>query len=216
MWQYVIDHWGQIWFAAWQHLWLVTQCIILGTVIAVLLGALVYRSRAASGLANGVRAVGLTIPEMALAGVLILTPMGFGVTPSVTTVTFYAVLPILRNAIVGLSGVPRSLVESARGVGMSRTATFIRVELPMAWPVILTGMRVSAQMCMGIAAITAYALGPGLGGFIFQGLLRLGGANALNSVVVGTVGIVIVAFILDLLLIGLGRLTTSRGIRVQN
>ncbi|VXB31147.1 hypothetical protein ARTHRO9V_1390002 [Arthrobacter sp. 9V] len=71
-------------------------------------------------------------------------------------------------------------------------------------------------MVMGIAAIAAYALGPGLGGFIFSVLSRLGGANALSSVVVGVVGVVLLALVLDLLLIGLGRLTISRGIRVQH
>jgi osmoprotectant transport system permease protein len=88
--------------------------------------------------------------------------------------------------------------------------------MPLAWPIILTGIRVSAQMVMGIAAVAAYALGPGLGGFIFSGLSRLGGANALASVVTGVVGVVLLALVLDLLLVGLGRLTVSRGIRVQN
>jgi osmoprotectant transport system permease protein len=69
-------------------------------------------------------------------------------------------------------------------------------------------------MVMGIAAITTYALGPGLGGFIFSGLSRLGGANSLESVITGVVAVIILALILDLLLVGLGRLTTPRGIRV--
>ena len=84
----------------------------------------------------------------------------------------------------------------------------------MAWPVIQAGMRVSAQMVMGVAAIAAYVLGPGLGGFIFSGLSRLGGANSLASVVTGVVAVVVVALLLDGLLVLLGRLTTSRGIRV--
>ncbi|MFP5316093.1 MAG: ABC transporter permease subunit, partial [Actinomycetes bacterium] len=107
-----------------------------------------------------------------------------------------------------------AVIESAHGIGMSRFRTLVRVELPMAWPVILAGIRVSAQMVMGIAAITAYALGPGLGGFIFSGLSRLGGANSLESVITGVVAVIILALILDLLLVGLGRITTPRGIRV--
>ena len=97
---------------------------------------------------------------------------------------------------------------------MSRVRTLLRVELPMAWPVILAGVRVSAQMVMGIAAVTAFALGPGLGGFIFSGLARLGGANSLNSVITGVVAVIILALVLDLLLVVLGRLTISRGIHV--
>lgn len=210
---FISNRLNQILFAAWQHFSLVVQCLILATIIAVLLAALVYRSKAAVSAANSISAIGLTIPSFALIGLLVV-PFGFGVAQAVIIVAFYAALPILRNAVVGLSGVRPSVLESARGIGMSRTRTFVQVELPLAWPVILTGVRVSAQMVMGVAAITAYALGPGLGGFIFSGLSRLGGANSLESVVVGVVGVVVLALLLDLLLVGLGRLTTPRGIRV--
>jgi osmoprotectant transport system permease protein len=213
MWDYVVERRELIAFQAVQHVSLVLQCVLLGTVIALLLAVLVYRSPTATSVANGVSAVGLTIPAFALLGIL-LAPFGFGITPAVIAVTFYAALPVLRNAVVGLAGVDRSLVESARGIGMSRLAVLLRVELPLAWPVVLAGIRISTQMVMGIAAIAAYVLGPGLGGLIFSGLSRLGGANALNSALVGTIVIVLLALVLDLLLVLAGRLTTPRGIRV--
>ena len=213
MWDYVLEQRELIAFQAFQHVSLVVQCVLLGSVLAVGLAVLVYRHRTATALANGFSAIGLTIPSFALLGIL-LAPFGFGITPAVIAVTFYAALPVLRNAVVGLAGVDRSLVESARGIGMSRAAVLLRVELPMAWPVVLAGIRVSTQMVMGIAAIAAYVLGPGLGGFIFSGLSRLGGANALNSTLVGTIAIVLLALVLDLLLVLAGRLTTPRGIRV--
>jgi osmoprotectant transport system permease protein len=212
---YIAERWAQIWFSSWQHFSLVVQCLVLATVIAVVLAALVYRIPGLRSAANEVSTIGLTLPSFAVIG-LLLVPLGFGVVPSVVTVTFFAALPILRNAVVGLNEVSPAVVESARGIGMSRFRTLVQVELPMAWPIILTGVRVSAQMVMGVAAVTAYALGPGLGSFIFSGLSRLGGANSLNSVIVGTVGVVLLALVLDLLLLGLGRLTTSRGIRVQH
>ncbi|MDK1326629.1 ABC transporter permease [Arthrobacter sp. zg-Y1143] len=213
MWEFVADRYPQILFAGWQHFSLVIQCLVLATVLAVVIAALVYRNKTLTGLANGVSAVGLTLPSFALIGLLI-GPVGFGATPAVIVVAFYATLPVLRNAVVGLAGVSPAVVESARGIGMGRLRTLLRIELPLAWPVILAGVRVSAQMVMGIAAVAAYALGPGLGGFIFSGLSRLGGANSLESVVVGVVGVILLAMILDLLLVGLGRLTTPRGIRV--
>jgi osmoprotectant transport system permease protein len=213
MWDYVVERRELIAFQAFQHASLVVQCVLLGSLIALALAVLVYRSGWATALANGVSAVGLTIPSFALLGIL-LAPFGFGITPAVIAVTFYAALPVLRNAVVGLAGVDRSLVEAARGIGMSRAALLFRVELPLAWPVVLAGIRVSTQMVMGIAAIAAYVLGPGLGGFIFSGLSRLGGANALNSTLVGTIVIVLLALVLDLLLVLAGRLTTPRGIRV--
>jgi osmoprotectant transport system permease protein len=213
MWDYVNERRGLIAFQSFQHVSLVVQCVVLGSVLAVALAVLVYRSPAATAAANGFSAVGLTIPSFALLGIL-LAPFGFGITPAVIAITFYAALPVLRNAVVGLAGVDRSLVESARGIGMSRTAALVRVELPLAWPVILAGIRISTQMVMGIAAIAAYVLGPGLGGFIFTGLSRLGGANAINSALTGTLAVVLLALVLDLLLVLLGRLTTPRGIRV--
>ena len=213
MWDFLASRFNQILFASFQHFSLVVQCLLLATIVAVLIAALVYRNSALSSLANSISAIGLTIPSFALVGLLI-APLGFGVPPAVAVVTFFAALPILRNAVVGLTGIDQSLAESARGVGMSRVRIFLQVELPLAWPVILGGVRVSAQLVMGIAAVAAYVLGPGLGGFIFSGLSRLGGANSLNSVLTGVIGVVVLALILDLLLLGLGRLTTSRGIRV--
>ena len=197
--EFVRDRADQILFAGWQHFSLVFQCLVLATVLAVLLAALVYRSKGLSAAANSVSAIGLTIPSFALIGLLI-APLGFGPTPAVVVVAFFATLPILRNAVVGLSGIAPSVVESARGIGMSRLRTLLTVEIPLAWPI--------------IAAVAAYALGPGLGGFIFNGLSRLGGANSIESVAVGVVGVILLALVLDLLLVGLGRLTTPRGIRV--
>ena len=213
MWDFLGAHYEQILFSSWQHFSLVVQCLLLATVIAVVLAALVYRSPGLTAVANSVSAIGLTIPSFAFIGLLI-APLGFGVLPAVIVVAFFATLPILRNAVVGLSGISPAIVESARGIGMSRFRTLLQVELPMAWPIILTGIRVSAQMVMGVAAVAAYSLGPGLGGFIFSGLSRLGGANSLESVLTGVIGVVVLALVLDFLLVGLGRLTTPRGIRV--
>ncbi|MEV6284904.1 ABC transporter permease [Kribbella sp. NPDC051770] len=213
MWDFITERQSQLLYQGYQHLSLVVQCVLLATVIAVALAVLVHRNPRIAAAAEGVSAVGLTIPSFALLGLLI--PLaGIGTATSVVAVTFYATLPILRNAVVGLAGVDATLVESARGMGMGRVRTLLRIELPLAWPVILAGVRVSAQMSMGIAAIAAYVLGPGLGSFIFTGLTQIGGANALNSALVGTLGVVLLALVLDALLLGVGRLTTSRGIRV--
>jgi osmoprotectant transport system permease protein len=106
------------------------------------------------------------------------------------------------------------LVDAARGIGMSRAMRLMRVELPLAWPPILTGIRVSTQMLMGIAAIAAYASGPGLGNEIFRGLASLGSKNALNQVLAGTLGIIILALVFDAAYVLIGRLTIPRGIRV--
>jgi osmoprotectant transport system permease protein len=211
--EFVQDRWPVLSFLAYQHMSLVVQTLILATVIALVIGMLIYRSPVGVALGNSLTAVGLTIPSYALLGVLVGI-VGLGVVPSVILLVFFGIFPILRNVVVGLNGVDKTLIESARGMGMSRFATLIRLELPLAWPVIMTGVRISAQMLMGIAAIAAYALGPGLGGYIFSGISRMGGANATNSIVAATVGILILAVVLDTVLNFFTRLTVPRGIRV--
>lgn len=213
MWNFIVDRKAQILINALNHAYLVILCVIFATIIALALAVLVTRMPKLEPVANAVSAIGLTIPSFALVG-LLLPVTGLGDGTALAAVTFYAVLPILRNAVVGLQGVDANLLESARGMGMSEVASLLRVRIPLAWPVILAGIRISLQMSMGIAAIAAYVLGPGLGVSIFTGLAQIGGKNAVSYAAVGTVGIVIVALLLDALLLLAGRLTTSKGIRV--
>mgnify|MGYP001391937369 FL=1 len=209
---YVASRWQQLLVDSFQHASMVLQCIALATVIGVLVGVAVYRSPAGSAIATALSSAILTIPSFALFGLLIPV-LGLGVAPSVVTLVLYALLPIVRNTIVGLSTVDKSIVDAARGIGMSRLGVLTKVELQLAWPAILAGMRVSTQMLMGIGAIAAYAKGPGLGNLVFSGLSQLGGANALNMALAGTLGVIVLALLLDAVYVLVGRLTTSRGIR---
>ena len=210
---FIAERATDIGFRAYQHTSLVVQSVLLATIVAILLAALVITVPKLAGTANAISAVGLTIPSFALLG-LLLPVVGIGTLPSVIAVAFYATLPILRNAVVGLQGVNPVLLESAKGMGMTPVSSFLRVRLPLALPVIFAGIRVSTQMSMGVAAIAAYALGPGLGGYIFRGLSSIGASSALYYALVGTVGIVILALILDALILLLQRAVISKGIRV--
>ncbi|HHX84612.1 MAG TPA: ABC transporter permease [Actinomycetales bacterium] len=196
---------------SWQHVSATVQAVLLATALSVVVGVLVYRSRAGSAVATGLASTALTVPSFALLGLLIPI-LGLGVLPTMVALVVYAVLPILRNTIVGLDAVPAATVDAARGVGMSRMGVLGRVELPLAWPSILAGIRVSTQMSMGILAIAAYAKGPGLGNLIFAGLSRVGTPTAVPMALTATVLIVVLALVLDGLLVLLGRLTT-RGIQ---
>ncbi|MEU7431214.1 ABC transporter permease [Streptomyces sioyaensis] len=211
-WEYVGTRHAQLLTDTYQHASAVFQCMVLATLLGVFLGVMTYRSEWAGNLATTSTATILTIPSLALIGLLIPI-VGLGVPPTVIALTLYGLLPVVRNCIVGLRGVDPSLVDAARGIGMSRTAQLFRVELPLAWPPILTGIRVATQMLMGIAAIAAFASGPGLGNEIFRGIASLGSANSLNQVLSGTLGIAILALLFDAAYVLIGRLTISRGIR---
>ncbi|GAA4545635.1 ABC transporter permease [Pseudonocardia xishanensis] len=212
LWQYVAERWDRLSLQAWLHVSGVVQCTILAAIIGVGVGILVYRSSAGSAIATALSSTILTIPSFALLGLLIPI-VGLGVTPSVIALTLYGLLPIVRNTIVGLAGVDPAVSDAAKGIGMSRAGVLTRVELRLAWPAILTGMRVSAQMLMGIAVIAAYAKGFGLGSEVFSGLTRAGSANSLNQALAGTLGVVILALILDGIFVLISRLTVPRGIR---
>ncbi|MGW3723691.1 ABC transporter permease [Streptomyces sp. NPDC000851] len=211
-WEYLGSRHQQLLTDAYQHASAVFQCMVVATVLGVLIGVVTYRSERAGNLATLTTSAILTVPSLAMIGLLIPV-VGLGVPPTVIALTLYGLLPIVRNAIVGLRGVDPTLVDAATGIGMSRPMRLVRIELPLAWPPILTGIRVSTQMLMGIAAIAAYASGPGLGNLIFRGLASLGSKNALNQVLAGTLAIIILALLFDAAYVLIGRLTIPRGIR---
>ncbi|MFD7294700.1 ABC transporter permease [Streptomyces sp. NPDC059897] len=211
-WDYLGTRHQQLLADAYQHASAVFQCMVLATLIGIVIGIVSYRSEWAGNLATTATSTILTIPSLAMIGLLIPI-VGLGVAPTVIALTLYGLLPIVRNAIVGLRGVDPALIDAAKGIGMSRAARLFKVELPLAWPPILTGIRVSTQMLMGIAAIAAFASGPGLGNEIFRGIASLGSANALNQVLAGTLGIIILALLFDAAYVLIGRLTIPRGIR---
>ncbi|MCW2947660.1 MAG: transporter permease [Actinoallomurus sp.] len=197
-----------------QHALVVAASMAIATVLGVGIGLITWRRPRLSGLAIGMSSGFLTIPSFALLGLLIPV-LGLGWTPTVFALTLYSLLPIIRNTVVGLRGVDAAIVEAGRGMGMSSFRVLWRVQLPLAWPLILTGIRVSTQMIIGIAAIASYVAGPGLGNQILDGLSRLGSANSLNEALAGTLGVVILALLCDLFFLIVRRLTSSRGLRVR-
>ncbi|MDQ3423971.1 MAG: ABC transporter permease [Actinomycetota bacterium] len=197
-----------------EHAIVVIISIVIATVIGVGLGVATYRTERPRELALAVTGTFLTIPSLALFGLFIAIPgLGLGARSVVVALVMYALLPIVRNTIVGLREVDPAVVESAQGMGMGRGKRLLRIELPLAWPVVLTGMRVSTLILIGITAIGAYINGPGLGDLIFSGLAQIGSATALNLVLAGTLGVIVLAVLFDLLYVLIIRLTIPRGIR---
>jgi osmoprotectant transport system permease protein len=140
------------------HALIVLEAIVIAAVIGVALGLLTYRSSRPREIVLATVGVFLTIPSIALFGLFIKAPsppFGLSRTSVVTALVMYSLLPIVRNTIVGLREVDPAVVESAEGMGMGRFARLFRIELPLAWPVIITGIRVSTVLIVGIAAIGA-------------------------------------------------------------
>src|ERR687889_2174271 len=209
---YISLSWDHVLELAIGHAIVVGISLVIDIVIGVSLGVLVYRRENVANVALAITSTFLTIPSFALFG-LFIPIFGLGYLPAFIALVMYGLLPILRNTVTGLQSVDPAVAESAQGMGMSARERLLRIELPLAWPVIIAGVRVSTMLLLGIAAIAAVVNGPGLGEDIFAGLARIGGANALNLVLGGTLGIIVLAILFDTFFNVLGRLTTSRGIR---
>ncbi len=195
-----------------QHALVVAVSVALATVIGVALGIATYQRERPRELVLAATGAFLTIPSFALF-ILLLGPLGLGWRPVVVALTMYGLMPVVRNTITGLREVSPAVVEAAKGMGLSRRQRLLRVELPLAWPVIITGIRVTTLVLLGIAAIGAIVNGPGYGELIFTGLARVGTPVAVNLVLAGALGVMVLAVLFDLLFYAARRLTTSRGIR---
>lgn len=215
-WSYVNDQegWGDIAANTLDHVQLVAMSMLFATVISIVLGVLVHRQRRLRGPILGVASVLITIPSLALFAIFISLPgIGIGDRGPIIALVLYSLLPILRNTITGLEGVDRAVIESARGMGLNARQRLLRVELPLAWPVILTGIRVATLLNIGIAAIAVLVGGTGLGVYINDGLQRFPDVTSVERMWTGVVFTILLALVTDLVFTLIRRLTTSKGLR---
>lgn len=204
-WDWIDRHSDEIVSATVAHLGLVATAVAVASAIAIPVGILARGSRAATAAVISTAQVLYTIPSIAMFGFL-LPFTGIGRLPVTVALVIYALLAIVRNTIVGLQGVPAPVLEAARGMGLTRIGTLRRVELPLALPAILSGIRVATVSTVGIATIGVLIAGPGLGQQIYtQGLNR---DLFLTPILVGTVLATVLAILCDLALLGVERLAT--------
>jgi osmoprotectant transport system permease protein len=155
----------------WEHTKLTAVASLLVVVIAVPLGVVLTRGRLRrlSPLVVGVANVGQAAPAVGLI-VLLAIWLGYGFWTGIVGLVLYGLLPVLRNTITGLQGVDPTLVEAGRGLGMSATSVLLRVELPLAVPVIMSGVRTALVLVVGTATLVTFINGGGLGGIINTGI----------------------------------------------
>lgn len=212
-WTWVQENSSDLIAAIVQHALLSLYVLVAATIIGLVLAVLGYRTIWLGNAMISSSVVLFTVPS--IAAFALLVPI-FGLSlPSVfVPLVIYGLNPIVRNGIVGLRGVDANMIDAARGIGMSRTAILWRVELPTAWPVIVTGIRVAAQLIIALVVIAALILDIGLGSFIFGSLANLGSVNTLNEALAGTILAAILGIAVDLLFVLIRRYTTPRGLRV--
>lgn len=214
-WQYLTDPFTQeaLLEQSIAHIQISIIPIVISTLLGIPLGILAHRSRLARPIILNTASTFLTIPSLALFGLLVGF-VGIGNPPVIVALTLYAFLPIVRNTMSGLQSVDPAIVESARGMGMGGLQRLWKIELPNAWPVIIAGVRVATQLTVGIAAIAVLIGGSGLGEEIYNnGIRRIGSPGVFNNILGGTLAIVVIAYLLDGLLLLIERFTTSKGIQ---
>jgi osmoprotectant transport system permease protein len=168
---YMIDNRADVLARTLQHMGLVAVSVGIAVAFGVPLGVLITRRSALRGPILGLANVMQTIPSLALFGFLLAVPLiGLGAKNAVVALVFYSLLPIIRNTFTGIEGVDPAITEAARGMGMTDWQLLRIVELPLAAPVMLAGIRVAAVIGVGIATIAAAIGAGGLGVFIFRGL----------------------------------------------
>jgi len=210
--QFVVDNRSGVLDRTIEHAQIVIGVMLIATVFSVVLGIVVQNRATAKQLSLGTAGVLLTIPSLALFAIFIPL-VGIGNRPAQIALFLYSILPILRNTVTGLDAVDPAVVEAAQGMGMGQFQQLVRVRIPLAWPVIIAGIRVSTQLITGVAAIAVLVGGGGLGAYIQRGLTSLGNPFSIERVWTGTVFIILLALVLDALLGAIGRRTTSPGIR---
>ena len=175
------------------HLGMVAASVLAAALVAVGFGVLVTRpfGRDFLPLARTVASVGQTFPPVAVLA-LAVPVMGFGTAPTLLALFLYGLLPIFENTLAGLTGLPPQVVEAARGMGMTPAQRLVQVELPLALPVILAGVRLSAVIALSTATIGSTVAARTLGEVIIAGLLSSNTAFVVQGgVVVGTLALLI-------------------------
>jgi osmoprotectant transport system permease protein len=198
-----------------EHIWIVSLSVFLAAIIAIPLGIFISRNeKMATKVLNAANML-MTIPSIALFGlmlpVLAIAGYGLGKVPAVIALVLYSQLPIIRNTYVGIKNVPPELVEAGKGMGMNKWTRLKEVEIPLAIPVIIAGLRTAAVMNIGIAAIAAYIGAGGLGVFIQQGIARV----YEEMIMTGAILVAFLAICIDAGMALIEKALTPEGIRIS-
>ncbi len=212
---FVEKNFYQVLFLTWEHIFMVGLSLIIGTAIGVPLGILITKkANLAKNVINSANVI-MTIPSIALFGlmmpILAIVGHGLGKVPAIVALVLYSQLPILRNTYVAIKDVPPSIRDAGKGMGMSRWQLLKEVEIPIAAPVIVAGLRTAAVMNIGIGAIAAYIGAGGLGVYIQQGIDRV----YPEMIITGAVLVSLFAILVDGLMAAVEHVLTPKGIQLE-
>ncbi|MEG6586389.1 ABC transporter permease [Dendrosporobacter sp. 1207_IL3150] len=199
-----------IMLATMDHITLTLVALFLANLIAIPLGILLTRYKKLAEPIIGITAVFQTIPSLALLG-LMIPLFGIGFIPAIVALTIYGLLPILRNTYTGVLGVNQAAIEAGVGMGMTSKQILFLIEIPLARPVIMAGIRTATVLLIGIATLAALIGAGGLGDLIFRGIAM---ANQ-DLILAGALPAALLAVIFDFILKGVENQSQPKGIKTM-
>ncbi|MCC8353952.1 glycine betaine/carnitine/choline/choline sulfate ABC transporter permease OpuCB [Bacillus sp. AF23] len=199
---------GELLYKTGEHLYISLIAVVLGIIVAVPLGVLLTRMKKGAGAVISIVNIVQTLPSLAILAFFIPL-LGVGKVPAIVALFFYSVLPILRNTYTGIKGVNKNLLESGKGIGMTGWEQIRLVEIPLAIPIIMAGIRTSTIYLIGWATLASFIGGGGLGDYIFIGL----NLYQPEYIIGGAVPVTILAIIIDYLLAVTERKVTPKGLQ---
>jgi osmoprotectant transport system permease protein len=195
--QFLADRYPEIIASAVEHLWITAFAVILGSLVAIPVGILLANSsnRFLKSFTFGLANLFQTIPSLALLALLIPL-MGIGMKPAIFALFLYALLPLLRNTYAGMESTDRSILEAATGMGYGPMQKIFYIQLPIALPYIISGIRITTVYIISWTTLASLIGGGGLGVMIFSGL----GVNKDELIFTGAIAAIVLALAADFLL----------------
>lgn len=201
------QHGSELLVKTWQQVYISAISLGLGIIVAVPLSVVLMKFKRIAKVVIAIASMLQTIPALALLAIMIPF-FGVGKVPAIIALFLYSLMPILRNTYVGLTDVNQDTIDSARGLGMTNMQLILKVDIPLAMPVIMAGIRLSAIYVIAWATLASYIGAGGLGDFIFNGL----SLYQTDLIFGGTIPVIILALLTDYLLGKLERKLTPKGI----
>ena len=214
-WSFILANLPLIWHRTLEHILLVGAAVGIAIATGVTIGVVITQSKAAADRVLYAAAVMMTIPSIALFGLLVpilsVFGQGIGYLPALIALVLYAQLPIIRNTYTAIMNVDPALREAARGMGMTALQRLVQVELPISLPVIINGVRNAVVLTIAIAAIATYIGAGGLGTFISRGISQ----TDVRQLLTGAIAVSLLAIVCDVALLAVQRAVTPAALRGQ-
>lgn len=204
---FLTQHGSELLAKTWQQIYISAIALALGIIVAVPLSVILMKFPRTAKVVMAIASMLQTIPALALLAMM-LPIFGIGQLPAIVALFLYSLMPILRNTYVGLTGVNPNTVDSAKGVGMTQIQIITKVDIPLAMPVIMSGIRLSAIYVIAWSTLASYIGAGGLGDFIFNGL----NLYQPDLIFGGTIPVIILALLTDYLLGRLEKKLTPAGV----